>query len=58
MSDRAGGSPLWLIRPVIDGVIDEARATLFAGTLEAAIIEANWREALTGLQHAVTEVRS
>ncbi len=58
MSDRAGGSPLWLIRPVRDGVIDEGNARLFAGTLEQALVEAAFLHVRTGLQHAVTEAGS
>jgi hypothetical protein len=53
MSARTGGSPAWLIRPIVDGVI--LGGTLFFGKFEDAIAEANRRHTLTGIQHTVRE---
>lgn len=53
MSARSGGQPLWLISPVVNGVINENRATFFVGTKDDVIVEVNWRFALTGKLHAI-----
>lgn len=58
MSIRNNGKPLWWLRPIVDGVIDESRAELFAGTLAEVVIEANWRFVITGLVHTARECDS
>lgn len=57
MSARANGSPLWWIRPIIDGVIQEDKGEPFTGTITAAMAHADALHLQTGLQHSVTEVR-
>ncbi len=56
MSARAAGTPLWWIRPIIDGVIREDKGEPLAGTIDAAMERANALHLHTGLRHSVTEV--
>lgn len=51
MSDRTGGSSLWLI-----WAVDGSRETYFAGTLWEAVAEANKLHIKTGVLHAVQEI--
>jgi hypothetical protein len=57
MSARSNGQPLWLVRPIVDGVIREERGSVFAGTLAAMIEHIARLHRETGLQHAATEVQ-
>lgn len=58
MSTRTDGSPLWWVRPIIDGVIREDRGTVFAGTRAAMVGHISRLHRETGWQHAATEVSS
>lgn len=58
MSVRANGSPIWRIRPIINGVIDESRAILFRGTLAKVDRETRRLHRETGIEHAARELRS
>ena len=57
MSARTNGQPLWFVRPIIDGVIREARGSVFAGTLAAMVQHISRLHRETGLEHAATEVQ-
>jgi hypothetical protein len=54
VSARTGGQPLWLVRPILDGVIREDLAQFAVGTLDAVMEQANELHAATGNQYAVT----
>ena len=53
MSARSNGHPLWLVRPIIDGVIREDLAVIAVGTLGAVMEQADTLHAATGNQYAV-----
>jgi len=53
MSARTNGQPLWLVRPIVDGVIREDLAEFTVGTLAAVMEQANALHAATGNQYAV-----
>lgn len=53
MSARSNGQPLWLVRPILDGVIREDLAVIAVGTLAAVMEQADAMHAATGIQYAV-----
>ena len=53
MSARSNGQPLWLVRPILDGVIREDLAQLAVGTLAAVMEQADALHIATGNQYAV-----
>jgi len=53
VSARSNGQPLWLVRPILDGVIREDLAELAVGTLAAVMDQAGEMHAATGKQYAV-----
>ena len=57
MSARSNGLPLWKVRPIIDGVIQEDESKPVVGSFEAAMTHANALHLKTGVMHAVREVR-
>lgn len=58
MSTRTDGSPLWWVRPIIDGFVREDRGKVFTGTRAAMVEHISQLHRETGLQHAATEVPS
>jgi hypothetical protein len=56
MSNRKNGQPLWWVRPIIDGHIDDSTGHAFTGT-EAEMVEHIGRlHRETGVQHAAVSV--
>jgi len=56
MSARSNGLPLWKVRPIIDGVIQEDKAESVVGSIVDAMTHANALHLKTGVMHAVREV--
>jgi len=53
VSARTGGQPLWLVRPIVGGVIREDLAVIAVGTLAAVMDQADALHIATGNQYAV-----
>ena len=56
MSTRTNGTPLWKVRPIIEGVIRNDREQLFAGTEAEVIAHIAVLDLTTGVQYAAKEV--
>lgn len=56
MSARSNGLPLWKVRPIIDGVIQEDESKPVVGSIVEAMGYANALHLKTGVMHAVREV--
>lgn len=52
MSNRKNGQPLWWVRPIIEGYVDDSAGHAFAGTETEMVEHIGKLHRETGVQHA------
>jgi hypothetical protein len=56
MSNRKNGQPLWWVRPIIDGHVDDSAGHVFTGTEAEMIAHISRLHRESGTQHAAVSV--